>query len=370
MSSSLFAKDRSIGIDIGSSLIKLVEIDYSSKGWTVASAAVAPTPKDAVKDGVILNIVDVSEQIRSMMRDCGSKATSSVLAISGSQVVVRNVKAVKMPEEKYRKSIKFEASRYISASVENSVVEFEILGDAEDPGQMNVMLVVAPNELVDSRVRVSEAIGLEPLAVDIEAFAQIRTFVDFNATDEYLTRTIALVDMGASHTEVNIVSKGEFVLTRSIPIAGDAFTNAIKAAVAGSYEEAEALKLQLGTDYPIDSPDISASGNRGWRAVQPVLDELIREIRRSINYYQSQFPESSTDAMVDRIILTGGSSRVPGMDRYMSTLLGLQASKADLFEHTAVLPGRLPQPFIDEYSSVLGVAVGLGLREIVSEEKK
>lgn len=370
MPSSLFAKERSVGIDIGSRLIKLVEIESSPKGWTVASASVGPTPKDAVKDGIIINVVEVSEQIRTMLRDSGSRATSSVMAISGSQVIVRSVKAPKMPEEKLRKSIKFEAARYVSASVENSVVEFEILGDAAESGQMNVMVVAAPQDMIDSRVRVSEASGLEPLVVDIESFSLIRSLVDFNSTDQYLSRTTAIVDMGAAHTDVNIVNKGEFALTRSIPIAGDAFTNAIKAGVAGSFEEAEEIKLDLGLKYPIDSPEISDPTNRGWRAVQPVLDELIREIRRSVNYYQSQFPENHTDSMIDKIVLTGGSSRIPGLERYVSSLLGIQTTKAGIFGQTAVLPGRLTQAFVDEYSPVLGVAVGLGLRECMSEERK
>lgn len=370
MPSSIFAKDRSIGIDIGSRLIKLVEIESSPKGWSVASASVCPTPKDAVKDGVILNIVEVAEQIRSMLRDTGSKATSSVMAIAGSQVVVRTVKTPKMPEDKLRKSIKFEASRYVSASVENSVVEFEILGDAAEPGQMNIMIVAAPQDMVDSRLRVSEHAGLEPLVVDIEAFALIRSLVDFNATDEYLTRTVAIVDMGAAYTDVTIVNKSDFALTRSIPIAGDAFTNAIKAGVTGSFDEAEALKLQLGAEYPIDSPELSNSNDRSWKAVQPVLDELIREIRRSINYYQSQFPENQTESTVDKIVLTGGSSQIPGVDRYVAKILGVQTTKAGIFGQTAVQPGKLSQQFVNEYSPVLGVAVGLGLRECMSEEKK
>lgn len=370
MPNPLFANERSVGIDIGSRLIKIVEIESNSKGWSVTSAKVGPTPKDAVKDGIVLNVVDVSEQIRSMLREYGSKATSAVMAISGSQVIVRNVKSPKMPEERLRKSIKFEAARYVSASVENSVVEFEILGDAAEPGQMNVMVVAAPQDMIDSRVRVCEAAGLEPLVVDIESFSLIRSLVDFNSTDQYLARTTAIIDMGAAHTDVNIINKGDFALTRSIPIAGDAFTNAVKSGIAGSFEEAEEIKLNLAEKCPIDSPEIADPANKGWRAVQPVLDELIREIRRSINYYQSQFPENQTDSMIDKIVLTGGSSRIPGLDKYMSTMLGIQSTKAGIFSQTAVMPGKLSPAFVEEYSPVLGVAVGLGLRECMAEERR
>ena len=180
------------------------------------------------------------------------KATGAICAISGSQVIVRQVQFPKMPEAVLRKSIKYEASKHISASMEDSAVEFEILGDVPDESQMDVMLVAAPREMVDSRVQVIESAGLDPLSVDVEAFALIRSLVEFSASDEYLHKTVALIDMGASHTDVNIVSRGEFVLTRNIPIAGNSFTNAVKSLVGVSFEEAERLKIEMTADTPLD----------------------------------------------------------------------------------------------------------------------
>jgi len=275
----------------------------------------------------------------------------------------------KMPEQSLRKSIKYEASKYISSSMEDSIVEFEILGDAEDPGQMNVMLVAAPRDMVESRVSVLISSGLEPLVVDIEAFALIRALVEFSASDEYLHRTVALIDTGASHTDVNIVSRGEFALTRNIPIAGDSFTNAIKSLTGSSFEEAEALKLQMTAEQPIDLLGTAEQDNRNWRVVQPLLDELIREIRRSIHYYQSQFPEGSTDAFVSKIVLTGGSARMRGIDTYISAKLGIPTEMADVFQQTAIHTGQVPADYLRERGPVWAVVAGLALKELVSESK-
>lgn len=364
--SFLFSKETVVGLDIGSSCIKAVEIESTAGGWELVNAAVAPTPSDVIKDGIILGIADVSEAIRTMLRDAGIKATGAVCAISGSQVIVRQVQFPIMSETLLRKSIKFEASKYISASMDDSVVEFEIMGPVEGTDQMNVMLVAAPREMVDSRVRVIEAAGLDPLVIDIEAFALIRSLIEFNASDEHLHRTVALMDMGASHTDVNIVSKGEFALTRNIPIAGISFTNAIKSLAGGSFEDAERMKLEMTMNHPLDQLSITEPDNRSWKVVQPLMDELIREIRRSIHYYQSQFPEGSSDALVSRILLTGGSARIPGLDAYMSSKLNIPTETADVFKRSAISAGKVPPAFMTEHGPVLAVGTGLALKELIN----
>ena len=366
---SLFSKETTVGIDIGSSCVKAVEIEPTASGWTLMKAAVVPTPHEAIKDGVVVNTLDVSQTIRSMLKDAGIKATGATCAISGSQVIVRQVQFPKMPESTLRKSIKYEASKYISSPMEDSIVEFEILGDAEEAGQMNVMLVAAPREMIDSRVNVLQSAGLEPLVIDVEAFALIRSLAQFNASDEYLHRTVALIDTGASHTDVNIITRGEFALTRNIPIAGESFTNAIKSLTGCSFEEAEKAKLEMAAQ-PIDQLDVADQDNKNWRVVQPLLDEMIREIRRSIHYYQSQFPEGSTDAFVSKIVLTGGSTRMQGIGAYVSSKLSTPTEIADLFAETAIDTGQVPKAFLEEHGPVLAVGTGLALKELVPDMKQ
>ena len=368
--SSLFGKETLLGIDIGSSCIKAVQLEPTARGWELVNAAVMPTPIDAIKEGVVINIVDVSHGIRSMLKDAGMKATGAICAISGSQVIVRQVQFPKMPEAVLRKSIKYEASKHISASVEDSAVEFEILGDVPDENLMNVMLVAAPREMVDSRIKVIESAGLDPLSVDVEAFALIRSLVEFSASDEYLHKTVALIDMGASHTDVNIVSRGEFALTRNIPIAGNSFTNAVKSLAGVPVEEAERLKIEMTADTPLDQINAHDADNRCRQVVQPLLDELVREIRRSIHYYQSQFPEGNSDALVSKVVLTGGSARMKGIDTYMSHKLSIRAEIADVFNQTAINTGRVPSDFLAEHGPVLAVVTGLALKELVPETKR
>ncbi len=366
MLSSLFSKESTVGVDIGSSCLKAVEIVPTAHGWEVAAAAVAPCPRDAIKDGVVINPHEVAAVIRSMLKEAGIKAAGAISGISGSQVIVRQVQFPKMPEAVLRKSIRFEAGKYISSSMDDSVVEFEIIGDSEEPGQMSVWLVAAPREMVDSRVKVLEQAGLEPLVIDVEAFSLIRSIVELSSSDRYLHQTVALVDLGASHTDVNVVSGGQFALTRNIPIAGDSFTNAIKNLTGTGFDESEKMKLEMTLECPLDQLSTVQADNRNWKVVQPLIDELIREIRRSINFYHSQFPEGNTDAFVSRIILTGGTARMPGMDAYMSSKLGIPTETASVFRQSAIGTGRVPGEFLDEHGPVLAIGAGLALKEQIT----
>jgi len=351
--SFLFGKDSAVGIDIGSRTIKAVEVEPYGNGWRLTNAALQPTPPDSCRDGVITNIFDVSQAIRKLLNSANIKSTLAVAAISGSQVIVRQCQFPKMSEATMRKSIRFEAGKHISASIEDSIIEFEILGDVPDSVEMNVMLVAAPRELVDSRVGVLEAAGLEPVALDVEAFALIRSLVEVAPSNGFNGNT----------TDVNIVSNGEFALTRSIPIAGDSFTNAIKTLTGLAFEDAERLKFEMAIQDSADRLNVQEADNKSWKVVQPLLDELLREIRRSVHYYQSQFPEGSDQAAVSKIILSGGTAKMSGIAAYVSGKLGVPTEVADPFAEGGISAGRFAGDFIDDHGPVLTIATGLALKE-------
>ena len=368
--SCLFGKDSFVGIDIGSSSIKAIEIEASGEGWRLVSAAVQTTPPECCRDGVITNVFDVSQTVRKLLRSANIKSTNAVAAISGSQVIVRQCQFPKMTEAALRKSIRYEAAKHISASMDDSVVEFEIMGNVPDSDQMNVMLVAAPREMVESRISVLEAAGLDPISLDVEAFSLIRAMVGTDTSGQFQQKTVALIDMGARHTDVNVISNGDFALTRNIPIAGDSFTNAIKTLTGFTYEDAERLKFEMTIQESLDKLNQQDVENKCWRVVQPLLDELLREVRRSLHYYQSQFPEGVEQSHVTKIILSGGTAKMPGMAAYMSAKSNVPVEIADVFTDTRIVPGRFVGDFIEEQGPVLTIAAGLALKEELSEHSK
>lgn len=321
--SQLFAKEGLLGVDIGSSNIKILCAEPSKHGPSVVHAAICPTPPESVKEGVVINVADVASAIQFAVRSSGIKMNSAISAVAGPGVMVRNIQVPKMSEQNLRKSIAFEAGKYISSSVEDSVLEFEIIGDTADGAQMNVVLVAAPRAMIDSRVDVLEAAGLDPVAVDVEAFASMRALID-NGSDASLSdRTVALLDVGATHTEINLVSKGSLSLSRTIPIAGMSLTHALKNALSCDDNEAEQAKYSIDLSELASLPP-GSTADPGLKAVQSLVDELLREIRRSINYHQSQLPEGSTDTSVDCLVLNGGASRLKGLEEYAKSRLNIE----------------------------------------------
>lgn len=358
----LFGKEAVVGIDIGSSTIKALEVEQKGNTLRVLNAAVEPMPPGSCRDGVITNVEEVARTVKSVLRAAGARGAQAVTAISGSQVIVRQVQFPKMTEAALRKSIKYEASKFVSAPMEESVVEFEILGDADDAGQMNVMLVAAPKDMVESRVSVLEQAGVEPVAVDVESFALLRSLVSLRPYASGIEGTLALVNLGATHTDVNIACQGEFALTRNVPIAGESITNSIRSVFNISQEEAEQMKREMA--IPTDlARDAGSADSRVWRAAQPVIEDLLREIRRSINFHQQQFPENSESAQIGKVLLCGGTALIAGIGEYFTAKLGIPTEVVDVFADSVLSTGELMPEFVPKYSPVLAVVVGLAVKD-------
>ena len=323
--SRLLARENTLGVDIGSSTIKVVSAEPTKFGAQITGVAMCPTPPDSVKEGVVVQIPDVASAVQFCIRSAGVKSPSAIAAIAGPGVIVRHVSMPRMTEQVLRKSIGYEASKLISASIEDSVIEFEILGDAAEEGQMDVLIVAVPKVMIDTRLAVLEQAGLYPLAIDIEAFATFRGLIEHNPDDSLRVGTIALLDIGASHTEINLVVNGKLELTRTIQVAGRSLTNAIKNAENCSEDEAEQKKYALDLSDLVDAPQ-GFTPAPGLKVMQSLIDEILREIRRSINYYQSQLPEGAGETAVDRLIFTGGTSRLRGLMPYASSRLNVNVS--------------------------------------------
>ena len=374
----VFGKEKVVGVDIGSRFMKAVQAEAGRTpgSWKIAKAAIAPTPPDAVRDGIVMDQAAVAEALRSLLSDAGIEANAVVAAISGTSVIVRHVKLPKMPESVLRKSVRFEAAKHISSSVDDSMIEFEITGTV--PGEedkMSVMLVAAPNAMVESRLSALTLAGLEPVAIDMEAFALQRALVDLSPTRPGEGTTLALLDIGATTTDVNIIANGLFALTRNVPIAGDSFTQALKAVAPGAdWAELERLKTEIDMATLLQSDGDSDAAALA-RALQPAIDELLREVRRSTNYYQSQLADtansilpvgttSQTSGPVSKIVITGGSAKMRGLEAYMSARLGVPVEVWNPFQNPEMDTTQLHPDFMEQNHPFLVTGIGLALKEL------
>jgi type IV pilus assembly protein PilM len=372
--SNILGKETIVGIDIGSRWMKVGYAEsIGANRWKAFNVAIAPTPEGGVRDGNVIDKSAVASALRDLLRSANlSHATGAVAAISGAGVIVRHAKMPQIPEAALRKSIRYEAARYISSSVDDSVIEFEIIGSVPgEPDKMYVTLVAAPNEMVNSRIETLELAGLEAISIDVEAFALQRVLLDYAAKQEHAGETIAILDIGAVKTDVNIVADGKFALTRNISIAGDHFTNALKIARKCEFEAAEELKKQADMAVLLkteEDPEAFALA----RTIQPVLDELLREVRRSTNYYHTQVSERALQIPgvdepkeVSRLVVTGGSGLLRGIDKYMAARLGSKVEIWNVFDNPSINSDSLSADFVAGNHSVLALCISLAIKEVV-----
>jgi type IV pilus assembly protein PilM len=349
-----FGKKTYVGLDLGHSHIKAVQLERNPLGWKVVRSGQVPTPPMSIKDGVVVDQESVAFAIRDLLRETGIHVSCANIAVAGASVVVRPVRMPKMPEATLRKSIKFEASRYVPSSVEDSFIEFEIVGPVDET-QMDVMVVAAPKDIVQSRLLTCEAAGLDVESVDVEVFAMHRALIEADQDHDWSQSTLALVDIGSATTNVSVVQRGTFAMNRSIPNGGQNLTDALKNYFKLSEEDAEAGKAQLNLMELVDE---QPKENPPLRVLQPHVDDLVREVRRSLNYFQSQQSEGAQSKEVHQIVLTGGGAKMPGLAAYFEHKLQLPARAIGVFDN----PRFSHAHALDDTGLDLAVASGLAMR--------
>jgi type IV pilus assembly protein PilM len=237
------------------------------------------------------------------------------------------------------------------------------------------MLVAVPRDMVDSQVEAIEVAGLDPVAVEIQPFAMMRSILAANGSRTVQGETTAVLGIGAAYTDITIMKDGMFVLTRMIPIAGDAFTDAIKNALDIDTEEASHLKetaMQVVSSEE-ERATLDPAAQQASRAIEPLLDELIREVRRSLAYhdYQQQAPDAGAgDLGVNRILLTGGSSKLPRINEYFMSQLGVPVEVVSIFGNGHLRAQGVNQEYLQSHAPTLLLGAGLALRELRASKQR
>ena len=361
--SSLFGKESVVGIDIGSHTIKAVQIEPHRHGWRVLRAGSTPTPSGSVRDGAVQDIESVSSVIGDLLRASSMDAASAVVAVSGPTVAVRQIRLPRLPDNQLARVIRFEAAKHLPNTADDMALAYEVMGaSADDSRQSDAMLVAAPRAVVESRVAAIDRLGIDTAAVDIEAFALQRAIVEVDSAD-YADKSLrALVDIGATHTEVTLMSGDRFVLTRSVPIAGDVFSTSLVQHYSIDVAEAEARKTRADM-----SVLVSGVGERDElelaKVIQTSVDDLLREIRRSIQFFQSQLNESGSAIHLSEILLTGGAAQMRGLPEFVTARLGIPARLVDPMLGSRVFVAAEAENELHAHGPAYGIALGLALKE-------
>jgi type IV pilus assembly protein PilM len=340
-----------VGLDIGSSAVKAVELSVSSRGFEVVHMGVAPVPAEAIVQGAFLNSSAIVDAIREAVSSAGIRQKDVAVAVSGHSVIVKKISLPVMTADELEESIRWEAEQYIPFDVNEVNLDFQILSGAQAEGQMDVLLVAAKKELVDDYQHVISEAGLQPRIVDVAAFAVANAFeTNYQPAP---SEVVALVNIGAQVVNINVVQNGFPSFTRDISTGGNQYTEEIQKALSIGFDEAERIKL--GNTSAEDSHDVVPQ--EVDQAMRSVTDQVIAEITRSLDFFSA----TAAEARIGRILLAGGSSRVSDLAKAFQERANVPVQHLNPFER--MLPSKkFDEAYLREMAPLMTVGVGLALR--------
>lgn len=328
-----------LGLDLGSECIKAVEIVRERERFKIVGFGQVEVPSPDER----------ADALADLIKHCTFSTKKVATAVSGRSVIVRFLNMVEIPDDNLKTAVRFEADRYIPFDLDQVVLDCHRVEDAPGiaEGQMRVLLVAVKRELVDEQIGLLTSVGLSPQVVDVDALALSNVFSLGGPTYEMAAgKVVALVDIGASKTVVNVVSGGESHFTREVYVGGGEFTASIAKRFGLEPFEAEQLKRAPGSR----EADIT-------EAVLPTLEDLGNEIQLSFDYYENQ-----ADTKVEEVLLSGGGSRIPGVEESFERIFERRTSIWSPVEGLDVEEGSVDQEALAECSPALGVAAGLAIR--------
>jgi type IV pilus assembly protein PilM len=349
---SLFGRKNTpvLGIDISTAAVKLLELSKAGARYRVESYAVAPLPQDAIVDKNIANVEVIGDVIKTVLKQSGSKLKHACVAVAGSAVMN---KIISMPatldEMEMEEQIMVEADQYIPYSLDEVRLDFEVQGPSEGNSEkVDVLLAASRKENVDDRVEALKRAGLKAKIVDVEAFAIENAFtllVD-QLPDVMEGQTIAIADVGATMSTLNVMHDFHTVYTREQGFGGKQLTEEIRRRYGLSQEEAGLAKKHGGL------PD-----NYTTDVLNPFMQAMVQQIARSLQFFVS----SSANRGIDNIVLAGGCASIPGIDKLVEQNLGIPAFVANPFINMALSNKVKPQSLSNDAPAML-LACGLALR--------
>ena len=346
----LFSKrSQIIGLDISSTSVKLLEISRGKLGMQVESYAVEPLPVNSVNEKTIQDPEAVGEAVRRVVKKSGTKANRAVVAVSGSAVITKVITApAGLRDSELETQVMLAADQHIPYALNEVNIDFQVLGPAADDGkQVDVLLAATKTENIEDRELVLKLAGLKAAIVDVEPYT-IEHAMDLiiGNDEERAAKTIAVIDVGATMTSLNVIQDRQLIYTREQPFGGKLLTEEIMRRYGLSYQDAGRAKRVGGLpeDY---LPEV----------LEPFKQSIAQHINRYLQFYYS----SSQDVEVDEILLAGGSSSIEGIDGYITDHIGTPSSLVNPFERLECREGIDRERLIQDGPAMM-IACGLALR--------
>jgi type IV pilus assembly protein PilM len=344
-------RNRLVGLDIGSKTIKAAEVVEGKKGYTLSKFGMTDVAPGLIEDGAIKDPEAVADTLKSLFKSYNIKNGSVALSIGGYSVIVKKISVPTATEDQLQDTIHFEAEQYIPFDINDVNLDFQILGENENnPNQMNVLLVAAKKEMVNDYVSLVELAGLEPKIIDVDAFALQNVFkLNYEPTPG---ENVALIDIGASKTSLNILKGENSVFMRDVSLGCGQINQKIASLIDCTIDQAESIKFGEGSDSisPEDLSDIISS----------VVADWCTEIRRALDFFYSTYP----DDQIKKIVLSGGGGNIQELRQLLAVETSAEVITINPFQRYYIDSDKFDTDYLERIAPQASICMGLATRKV------
>jgi type IV pilus assembly protein PilM len=343
-------KNRLVGLDIGSRTLKLAEIIDTKAGSTLKNFSTIEIEPGLIEEGSVRDPEAVSGYIRELFKSAKLKDKNVAISIGGYSVIVKKITVQTMTEDELHETIHFEAEQYIPFDISEVNLDFQILGESEhNPNQMNVLLVAAKKEMISEYINLMKMAKLHPLIIDVDAFA-LQNIFKFNYSPE--DENIALIDIGASKTSLNILKDNVSEFMRDVSLGCEQINDKIASTVGCTIEETEEIKLGEESDL-ISAEDLK-------EIVESVVTDWCIEIKRALDFFYSTYPEEQ----ISRIVLSGGGANIKKFLELLAAETSSEVEVINPFQNFIVDSNRFDSSYLEKIAPQAAICMGLATRKI------
>lgn len=349
----LFGKKKSVaGLDIGSSSIKMVELEGKGNNLNLVSLGFENLPGDTIIDGQIMELNVVSDVIQSVCTNHQVKATQVVTGVSGHSVIIKNIVLPAMSREELEESIDWHAEEHIPYDLADVSLDYQVTAESDE--STNVLIAACKRERIDNIKQAIQLAGKQPVVIDVDTFALQNCYEhNYDPQDD---EVVTLLNIGASTMNVNIVKGTRSLFTRDITVGGSQFTDVLQRSLGLNFQQAEAIKRGV----------VDASSGVEEKAIEPLMNNVTEivamEIQKTFDFYRATTDDNETQ--VQKILISGGGSKLAGLAGELSQRLELPVEVLNPFRNINIDTKKFDPDYISEIVPEMAVAVGLAMRGV------
>jgi len=347
----LFGKKKSVaGLDVGSSSIKMVELEGKMNSLNLVRLGFENLPDNTIVDGQIMELNVVSDVIKNVCNNHQITASQVVMGVSGHSVIIKNIVLPPMSREELEESIDWHAEEHIPYDLADVTLDYQVTAETAESTQ--VLIAACKRERIDNMKQAVQLAGKQPVIIDVDTFALQNCYEINYQPDE--SQVVTLLNIGASTMNVNIVKGTRSLFTRDITVGGSQFTDVLQRSLGLSFQQAEAVKRGV--------PE--ARDGIEEKAIEPLINNVTEvvamEIQKTFDFYRATSEDNET--VVQKILISGGGSKLAGLAEDLSAKLELPVEILDPFRNIKVDTRKFDPDYLSEIMPEMAVAVGLAVR--------